>query len=197
MMREGGAEMSALESGGDIGGADAAARARGATLRAGLATILALALLAPAPAMAETAIYAGAGPRFASGETSAVAGLRLSVDVAPLIAVAVELDGYLSAPGASSVLDIAGGQAGLVLALPVPGPVTPEVGLALGWVKLSAHRHGIDDSLAALVGELALRGSFGPVKVRAAWTRPIWSESAPLVERGITSQLMFSLGFGI
>lgn len=164
--------------------------------RALLPALLTLAaLLTAAPASAETAaLFAGAGPRFASGETLGVGALRLDVDLASLLRLGVELNGYLSGEGGAQALDFAGGQALLVAAIPLPGPVTPEVGAGLGLVRLDAARHGVDESLFTVNLELAVRASLGPVALRVAWTRPVWTRERAMVDRGLESQLTFALG---
>ncbi|TNF23787.1 MAG: hypothetical protein EP329_26590 [Deltaproteobacteria bacterium] len=153
--------------------------------------------LAPTEAHAGgTALYAGVGPRFSSGDTATVGGLRLTYGIESLLSFAVELDAYLSAPDPAAPMDFAGGQAGLSVDLPLPGPITPELGLALGVVKLLPERHGLADSVITVNGELAIRAALGPVKLRAAWTKPLWAEDEPLAKRALESQLTFSLGVG-
>ncbi|PKN56085.1 MAG: hypothetical protein CVU56_18055 [Deltaproteobacteria bacterium HGW-Deltaproteobacteria-14] len=156
-----------------------------------------LSVLVPAFAHAGgTALYAGAGPRFSEGDTATVGALRLTYEVEAQLSLAIEVDAYLSAPATSSALDFAGGQAGLLVDLPIPGPITPELGLALGLVELSRVRHGLDDTLFTINGEIALRAALGPVKLRAAWTTPLWTEDEALTSRALDSQLVFSLGVG-
>jgi|GEM_PF-2952093 len=166
-------------------------------INAPIAAAFTLLLLVPSAAHAGgTAIYAGAGPRFSSGETATVGGLRLTYEIESLLSFAIEVDAYLSAPEPSAPMDFAGGQAGLTVDLPIPGPITPELGLGLGLVKLLPERHGVSDSVVTINGELALRASLGPVKLRAAWTTPLWAEDEPLTARALDSQLVFSLGVG-
>lgn len=143
-----------------------------------------------------TSIFAGVGPRFSDGDTATVGALRLTYGLEPLLSFAIEVDAYLSAPATSSALDFAGGQAGLSVDLPIPGPITPELGLALGLVKLSRDRHGLDELLFTINGEIALRVALGPVKLRAAWTTPLWAENDLRTSRALDSQLIFSLGVG-
>ena len=164
----------------------------------GAALALSLLISGSTPASASGAsVFAGAGPRFSSGETAAVGSLRATVGLESLLGFSIAIDGFLTSPGTASTFDFAGAEAGLLVDLPVPGPLTPELGLVLGLVRLSPERHGADESLLTINAEIGLRAALGPVKLRAAWMKPLWSGDAGLAERAITSQLMFSLGVGI
>jgi len=160
-----------------------------------LALLATLASAAPAAA-AGVSVYAGVGPRFSAGDTEAVGALRATFELESLLSFAIEADGYLSAPDPGAPLDLAGGEAGLVADLPLPGPLTPEIGLAVGLLRLTPERHGIDRSLLTVNGELALRLSLGPAKLRVAWTAPIWVRDEALASLALDSQLTFSFGFG-
>ncbi|MCA9518984.1 MAG: hypothetical protein KC635_28815 [Myxococcales bacterium] len=153
--------------------------------------------LAPSASAETASLFAGAGPRFASGDTLGVGALRLDVDVESMLRVGFELNGYLSGAGDEGrALDLAGGQVLLMAAIPLPGPVTPELGAGVGWVSLDEARHGVDDSFFTVNVELALRASLGPAALRVAWTRPVWTRHRDMVDRGLESQLMFSVGVG-
>ncbi len=166
-----------------------------------LAPLLVLAgMLIPASAAAadlDASVFAGAGARFCAGDTSTIGSLRGVFEVAPLLSVAVGVDGYLDAPRPDSHIAFAGWQAGLQVELPVPGLLTPELGLAYGRVNLLEDRHGVDATVALVHAEIALRGDLGPVKARLAWAQPVWSADAGTSERGLQSQLTFSLGVGL
>ena len=152
---------------------------------------------APGLAAAEVSLYAGAGPRFSSAPTTAAGSIRGAFGLGNLLSASLQVDGYLSgAGGAESGMQFAGGQLGLIAEVPLPLPITPEVGVGLGLVKLSPERHGVDDSVATLNGEVALRGSLGPVRIRASYTHSLWSADLARSAQAMTSQLMFQAGFG-
>ena len=160
--------------------------------------LVVLSLWVPSIAQAGgTALYAGAGPRFSTGDTATVGGLRVTYGLEALLSLSIELDAYLSAPPPATAMDFAGGQLGLSVDLPIPGPITPEIGVGLGLVKLIPARHGASDSILTINGELALRAALGPVKLRAAWSMPLWAQDHALAARAIDSQLMFSLCVGL
>src|SRR5690606_22605166 len=122
---------------------------------------------------------------------------RLSIDMQAVLALTLELHGFLDAPGRAEALDFAGGQAGLTLNLPIPGPIAPDAGLLVGLTNLSPERHGVDDSVITINGEVGLRLSLGLARVRVALTVPLWSADEALSDRSMTSQLMFQLGVGL
>lgn len=159
-----------------------------------LITLLAVGLLAPF-ASASTAVFLGAGPRFSSQETEAIGALRVHIPIEAMFALTIELNGFFDG-GVGDSMSFAGGQAGLIFEVPVPGPVTPEIGLAMGLVDLESKLHGVDESLFVVNGEIGLTMGLGPIKIRGAYTLPLWSENEALTSRSIDSQLIFSMGAG-
>lgn len=157
-----------------------------------------LLLVAPAAATAGgTSVFAGAGPRYCAGETAALGALRASFGLESVLSLAVQVEGYLDGAEPTTALDFAGGQLLLVAALPVPGPLTPELGLGVGLLSLSPERHGTDEDLLVLNAELALRAALGPVALRLAWSLPVASRDEALAARAFEGQLLLSLGVSL
>lgn len=145
---------------------------------------------APA-ARAETGLFVGGGLRWGAVDNAVPFTLHASVDVAPLLALGVDLHA-VCADGGTRPPEFGGAAVSLLLAPPMPGGLSLELGLAAGVVPLTLERHGYEGLPAFAAAQLAATIDLGsPFALRVAFDHTLTSGDA---RRALESQLVVSIG---
>jgi len=137
----------------------------------------------------EIAVLTGIGPRFdVEGErVDAVGVLHVSYEVAPMVLITGELQGYTGGLGVPDGIALADVQLGALFAVPIPGWFGLEIGASIGMQNLLDARHS-DDSIVGMVKpEIALTASAAMFKARLAYQHnllPIGTDEAADTDDG-------------